>query len=176
MKTMTAAPTLLTIDQFRDRYADEDGYEYWFGEAIRKPMPTWLHCILQAQLAELLYRLGYFAGSELSLRIDPHWEPRPDVVGALEMEEPYPTKPVEIAIEILSDDRMTTLYAKCRHYATIGVKQVFVFDPQERIAWEWSRASENLERTDELSLGNGSVVRLGDIWAELDRRIGKRPS
>jgi hypothetical protein len=41
-------------------YAHENGWEYWFGEAVRKPVPTWLHAILQGLLAELLYKGRFF--------------------------------------------------------------------------------------------------------------------
>jgi hypothetical protein len=62
---MAVATVLLTIEQFHGLYGSESGYEYWFGEIIRKPISTWLHCILQGQLVELLRRLGYFSASEL---------------------------------------------------------------------------------------------------------------
>lgn len=169
---MPAATTLLTLDQYHAQYEHQHGYEYWFGEVIRKPVPTWLHAIFQAQLAELLYRLGYFSGSELALRIDPTWEPRPDVSASLELEQPYPTKPIDIAIEILSDDQADLLFEKCQHYAALGIPQIFVFDPKARKAWEWSR--ESLQRIHTLQLGNGSTVEVKDIWTELDRRTNKR--
>jgi Uma2 family endonuclease len=173
---MSAATTLLTIEQYREQYAGEPGWEYWFGEAVRKPVPTWLHGILQVILSDLLYKAGYYSASELDLRIDPNWEPRPDVAGALELEQPYPTKPIDVAIEILSDDKMGQLFRKCRHYVRIGIPQIFVFDPEARDAWEWSRETDSIERIQELRLGNGSVITLAGVWAELDRRIAKKPN
>ena len=135
---MIAATTLVTLDQYHAQYENENGYEYWFGEVVRKPAPTWLHAILQAQLSELLYQLGYFSGSELALRVLPDWEPRPDVSASLELEQPYPTKPIAIAIEILSNDEVSRLFSKCRKYVKMGIPQVFVFDPEAHDAWEWS--------------------------------------
>jgi Uma2 family endonuclease len=173
---MSAATTLLTIEQYREQYAGEPGWEYWFGEAVRKPVPTWLHGILQVILSDLLYKAGHYSASELDLRIDPNWEPRPDVAGALELEQPYPTKPIDVAIEILSDDKMGQLFRKCRHYVRIGIPQIFVFDPEARDAWEWSRETDSIERIQELRLGNGSVITLAGVWAELDRRIAKKPN
>ena len=173
---MSAATTLLMIEQYREQYAGEPGWEYWFGEAVRKPVPTWLHGILQVILSDLLYKAGHYSASELDLRIDPNWEPRPDVAGALELEQPYPTKPIDVAIEILSDDKMGQLFRKCRHYVRIGIPQIFVFDPEARDAWEWSRETDSIERIQELRLGNGSVITLAGVWAELDRRIAKKPN
>lgn len=170
---MATATSLLTIEQFHDLYLGEGGYEYWFGEVVRKPMPTWLHAILQCQLAELLRRLGYFSGSELTLRVDRNWEPIPDVAGAVHLELPYPTKPINIAIEILSDDQMARLFEKCRNYARIGIGQIFVFDPEARVVWEWSRHTENLERIDTLLFGNGSSVEASEIWLEFESRLPK---
>ncbi|MBV9303326.1 MAG: Uma2 family endonuclease [Acidobacteriaceae bacterium] len=171
---MAATTTLLTLDQFNARYGNEHGYEYWFGEAVQKGMPTWLHGLLQLILGDLFHKLGYAAGSEIDLRIDPNWQPRPDVTAALEIEQPYPTKPVDIVAEILSDDPMTKVFEKCRNYARIGIPQIFVFDPGSRIAWEWNRETGNLERIRALRLRNGSAVDVSEIWAELDARMRTR--
>ena len=76
---MATATGRMTLEQFHELYDSENGYEYWFGKAVRKHRPTWTHAILQGQLVELLTRLGYFSGSELTLRVDSEWEPRPDV-------------------------------------------------------------------------------------------------
>lgn len=75
-----ATAAKLSLEEFRLSYAGrKPHYEYWFGEARRKAVPTWLHGLLQAILCEFLTRAGYRAGSEIELRIDPDWEPVPDV-------------------------------------------------------------------------------------------------
>jgi Uma2 family endonuclease len=78
---MATVTDFLTLEQFHKRYDGEPGYEYWFGKAVKKPLPDWMHGALQLLLGDLLFRVGYFAASEASLRIDPQWEPRPDVSG-----------------------------------------------------------------------------------------------
>ncbi len=171
---MAAGTILLTLEQFNAQYAHEHGYEYWFGEVVQKGMPTWLHGLLQLILGDLFYKLGYASGSEIDLRIDPNWQPRPDVVAALEIEQPYPTKPVDIVAEVLSDDPMTKVFEKCRHYARIGIPQIFVFDPGSRMAWEWSREADNLERIQTLRLRNRSMLEINEIWAELDARMRRK--
>lgn len=173
---MPATGLLLSLDEYHQRYAGENGYEYWFGEVVRKSVPTWLHSILQAILVDLLDKAGYISGSELELRIDPQWEPRPDVAAALnpDLEERYPTKPVDIVAEILSpNDAMSRMFEKCRHYVRIGIPQSFVLDPELQLAWEWSRRTENLERGDAMRLGNGVAITTRDIWLELERRSKK---
>jgi Uma2 family endonuclease len=168
---MATAASLLTLEEFNAQYAHEHGVEYWFGEVVQKGMPTWLHSALQLILGDLFHRLGYAAGSELDLRIDRNWQPRPDVTASLHVEQPYPTKPVDIVAEILSDDPMTRVFEKCRNYARIGIAQIFVFDPEARMAWEWSRQTENLERIETLRLGNGASAPVEEIWAELEKRM-----
>jgi Uma2 family endonuclease len=174
MEEMSAATGLLTLEEFNVQYAQEHGYEYWFGEVRPKGMPTWIHGLLQAILAEFFYKLGYISGSEIDLHIDPNWQPRPDVMAALEFEQPYPTKPVDIVAEVLSDDPMTKVFEKCRNYARIGIPQIFVFDPEFKTAWEWSRENNNLERIDALRLRNGSTLNVSEIWTELSTRMRTR--
>jgi Uma2 family endonuclease len=107
-------------------------------------------------------------------RIDPDWEPRPDVVAARELEQPYPTKPIDIAIEILSDDQMSRLLEKCEHYARIGIPCVFVFDPKGRRIWKWNPAADDLQRVQNLELPNGVITSGQTIWDQFERRITKR--
>jgi len=164
--------SLLTVEEFRERYAGEKPYfEYWFGEAIQKPVPTWLHSLLQQILGELFTQAGYKSGPELELRIDPEWQPKPDVAAALFVEQPYPTKPIDVVAEVLSpEDRMQLVYRKCREYERIGIGAIFVLDGEYKEVWEWSRQTHNLERVDQLVLPNGVFIAVQRIWDELDRR------
>ncbi len=169
---MATATAQLTLHQFREQYANESGYEYWFGEVVRKAVPTWLHALLQQLLGDVLIQAGYRSGPELTLRIDPEWEPRPDVAASLVIEQPYPTKPIDIVAEVLSpEDRMSRVFEKCRLYARAGIGQIYLFDPELRFAWEWSRENENLERIAEMRLPNGKTISVQAIWEELDRRL-----
>lgn len=170
---MATATSLLTLEQFHQRYANEAGWEFWFGEAIRKPLPTWLHSVLQALLAELLYDAGYVAGSELDLRIDPQWQPRPDVTAATAIRGRYPTQPnqVDLVIEILSDDQMTALLQKCSHHVRIGISEIYVFDPEGRRIWKWNRDENDLIRCRTLLLPNGATLTEDSIWLEFQKRL-----
>ncbi len=44
---MPPAGTQLTINEYDALYGGEPGWEYWFGEARRKPVPTKLHGVLE---------------------------------------------------------------------------------------------------------------------------------
>ncbi len=135
-----AATTHISLEKFHARFGDESGYEYWFGEVVRKSAPTWLHAILQSLLTESFYQHGYFAGSELDLRISRAFQPRLDVAASLELESTgYPTKPTDIVAEILSpDDAAGKVFEKCQHYGELGISQIYVFDPIGRSAAQWN--------------------------------------
>lgn len=170
VEDMATAPQLLTLEEFRSRYRRQKPYfEFWFGEAIQKSMPTWLHAALQIIIGEALRRTGYKAGSEVELRIDPQWEPVPDVIATLKPINDYPTEPIEIVVEILSpDDKVTYVIRKCGHYERIGIEKIFVLDPIEKLAWQWNSGS--LEAVTQLLLPNGATIVLDEVWRELDER------
>jgi Uma2 family endonuclease len=172
---MAATVTPLTIEEYHERFAHVKGAEFWFGEVRYKSVPTWLHAVLQIVLGQLFDEAGYVAGSELELRIDPQWEPKPDVAAALVIEHPYPTKAIEIAVEIVSPgDSLEQVREKCAHYTRIGIRQVFVLDPEAKTIAEW-RGGE-LQPVIDVALGNGVTITGKTIWRELERRIsGPQP-
>ncbi|MDQ2711978.1 MAG: Uma2 family endonuclease [Acidobacteriota bacterium] len=172
---MATATHSLSLEEFRCRYADEKPYyEYWFGEAIQKSVPTTLHGLLQQILCALLNMAGYRAGSEIELRIDPEWQPKPDVIASrAPFDLPYPSHPVDIVAEVLSpDDKMAKVFEKCRQYQRIGIGQIFVLDPESKIVWEWSVETQNLERVSTLELKNGQNIQASEIWSKLDQMLG----
>ena len=174
-RKMAAGTTLLTLEEYHAKYAHEAGWEYWFGEAVRKPVPTWYHSVLQWILARFLSDAGFIAGSELDLRIDQNWEPRPDVAGATAITGRYPTKPNEISlvIEILSDDQMSYLLKKCQNYVRIGIEHIYVFDPEGQRIWKWSKEEDDLIRVQGIQFEDGdrSFLPGERIWTEFKRRI-----
>jgi len=164
-----ASTTTLTLGQFLADYGAENGYEYWFGEPVRKGMGTKSHSILARVLESLLRACGYDAITEVDLCVDPEWRPRPDVMADLAtIERPYPTRPFGIVAEILSpDDRMSRVLAKCRNYVRVGIPRIFLLDPETRAIWEWDRSTSNLERIEELRLDIGTLT-AATIWREFD--------
>jgi Uma2 family endonuclease len=160
----------LSLEEFRSRYRQQKPYyEYWFGEPIQKTTPTWLHAVLQGIIREALRQAGYKSGSEVELRIDPQWEPVPDVIATLKSIKDYPTEPVEIVVEILSpDDKLMHIIRKCRQYERIGTERIFVLDPVEKFAWLWKSGS--LEAITQLLLPNGVTLALEEIWRQLEEQ------
>jgi Uma2 family endonuclease len=165
--TMAAVAGKLTIEEFESKYGrSERSYEYWYGEAVPKAMPTWIHTLLQGIIIKLLIDEGYKSGPELELRIDPDAHPRPDIVATKgKIEIPYPTKAVDVVIEILSnDDPMPYVLQKCRAYQTWGFAFIYVVDPEGRVVYQWT--GQGLAIADSLT----SIPALR-IWAELDKAL-----
>ena len=165
----------LTLDEFRREYATRDrAYEFWYGEAVEKAVPTWLHAALQLLLGEVLRTAGFKAGSELELRVDPDWEPRPDLVGTRQsLPGPFPTDAaqIELVVEILSpDDRFVEVVRKCAEYQRIGIAQILVADPNLEIGYEWNRQRGQLDRVETWTLANGYTISLAEVWRELKAR------
>jgi Uma2 family endonuclease len=174
---MNLVAETLTLEQFRATYAESKPYyELLDGEAVQKAMPTKPHSYLQLVLCYILKELGYKAGPELTLAMSEKWEPVPDVCGLLgpSDEEPYPTRPIPVAIEILSpDDRFTRLIKKCRRYAEWGIADILVFDPLGREAWFWDKATDDLARIQQTYSFNSKPVKitLAEVFQRLDAEL-----
>lgn len=169
---MAAVAEKLTFAEFQLKYDHGDrSYEYWRGEAVPKAMPTWIHGLLQIILARLLNEAGYSAGSEVELRIEPDAHPKPDVIAtAHEVEEPYPTKAVDVVIEILSkDDPMPYLLEKCQAYGSWGFEYIYVVNPESKQLFRWT--GSGLQITDSLV-----AIPAERIWQELEKSLRRRRS
>ena len=150
-------------------YGSESGWEFWFGEPRRKPMPTPFHGILQLLLGQLLKLAGYRASTETELRIAPDWFPRPDVTGIDKATpvESYPTRPVDVVFEVLSEGEEAT--EKCRLYSNVRIPQIFYFDPEQRKIYAWD--SGQLVPVENVALANGATIMGEEIWTEFERAV-----
>lgn len=164
---MSTIAQKLTLAEFEQQYGHEKPYyEFWDGQAVQKCVPTWLHGLLQGILIELLAQSGYKAGSEVKLKVDTGFQPIPDVIATHgRVELPYPTKAVEIVIEILSEeDPMSRVLTKCRAYEGWGFEQVYVIDPEARIVFCWAgHQLEEVSHVDSISVDR--------IWTALDQEL-----
>ena len=159
----------MTVESFDQQYGGQKPYfEYWFGEPIQKKMPTWLHSMLQKIIMRLLDDAGYESGAEVKLKISPDFQPLPDVSAVLpgNVELPYPTRPVEVVVEIMSpDDQFSQMLKKCEFYAELGIEHIYVVDPASRQVWCWRSHQPPVLAESLMSISVSS------IWAELDRRL-----
>jgi Uma2 family endonuclease len=164
-KNMVAIAENLTLAEFQRKYEKGDrSYEYWQGQAVPKGMPTWIHGLLQRIVMELLSEAGYVAGSEVELQIAPDARPKPDVIATKgEVEDPYPTKAVDVVVEVLSpDDSLVYVLDKCRAYHAWGFGEIYVVEPEGRLLFRWT--GKALEISDSLT-----SVPSATIWERLDR-------
>jgi len=129
-------------------------------------MPTWIHGFLQSLISRLLTEAGYKAGSEIDLRIDPDAIPRPDVIATKgRLEHPYPTKAVEVVVEILSsDDPMPYVLQKCNAYQEWGFEFIYLVDPESRKVYRWT--GDALETVTALA-----TISAGRIWEALEQAL-----
>jgi Uma2 family endonuclease len=161
----------LSKEEFHAKYDGEKPYfEYWDGEAVQKSMPTSSHGLTQKFLMRLLDDIGYESGSEIELRLDANYELIPDVIAADgALEDPYPTRPFEVAIEIFSPgDSFSRVLRKCRLYEKWGIRQIVVIDPKERIVWRFENRIP--VETDIIAYRGESKIPAQALWDELDRR------
>jgi Uma2 family endonuclease len=163
---------LWSLEEFHARYDGEKPYfEYWDGEAVQKSAPTRWHSLIQKILLRLLDALGYESGPEVTLKLDPAYEPIPDVIAAEgAIGDPYPTEPFEIAIEILSpDDSFSRVLRKCRLYEKWGIRQVVVVDPKARLIWSFENGSPR--ETDTVARRGERSITARELWEEVDRLL-----
>lgn len=162
-----AATEFLTVNEYDARYGHQAGWEYWFGEARRKPVPTYLHGLLQIVLGGLLSRAGYIGSVESDVKIASDWQPRPDVCGVLEVQEKYVSRPENVVIfEVLSED--DSIVTKCQHYSEIKIEQIFVFDADEKSIAVWDGAK--LRPVADVKLANGVTITGATVWSEFMKR------
>lgn len=162
----------LSPEEFHARYDGEKPYfEFWDGEAVQKSMPTRLHSLIQKILVQWLEALGYDSGQEITLKLDPSYEPIPDVIAAEgAIGDPYPTESFEVAIEILSpEDPFSRVSRKCRLYNGWGIHQVVVIDPVARLIWSFENGS--LQETDIIARRGERVIAARELWEEVDRHL-----
>lgn len=174
---MAAEPLPLSIEEFHKLCDDaKPAYEYWFGEAVQKSMPTILHGIVQFLIATLLERAGWNTSLEVRLKIVPDVEPVPDVIAVQgKFRGPYPTAAPELCVEILSPrDTLPQALEKAKRYISWGSQCVWTIDPEKRTAWALSK-----ERSGESAwISPGGVLRVDGtelslemLFSEVDRKL-----
>lgn len=167
----------MSLEEFHRIYAGaKPNHEYWFGEVTAKSKPTSLHGVVQFAMMLLLLARGWKPASEVTLKIGPEAELVPDVIATRgKLELPYPTRAVEICIEIMSpDDRLNRIVEKGRRYLDWGVTYVWIIDPVARTAWMLTAASRQgiwIDPDGELTAGEGTAISLSEIFAKVDELL-----
>ncbi len=159
MSTFTSS---VSVDEYLSA-SFKPACEYIDGILRRKPIPTKLHALVQFLLVTLLRKQGFEALAEVSVRVSATKFLIPDVIADLQIEDPYPTRPVPLCVEILSlEDRLSAAFAKCEEYHAWGVPYCWIIDPIKRTAWEY-HAIGDPARTEQ-----GGTVRAGTAVISLE--------
>jgi Uma2 family endonuclease len=133
---------IVSVDEYL-KLSCKPACEYIDGVLRQKSMPTKKHSQTQARLIRLLEDMGYEALPELTVRLSDTKYLVPDLAVGRDLEDPYPTKPILLAIEILSpDDRLGATLAKCEEYHAWGTPYCWVIDPEKQAAWEYHKGGE----------------------------------
>ncbi len=85
--------------------------------------------------------------------------------------ERYVTQPPLIAIEILSpEDSVRAMQSKADEYSSFGVENIWIIDPEPRIAYRYTGTALQEIQSGELTVANTQIhVVLSEMFAELDR-------
>jgi Uma2 family endonuclease len=174
---MAARSLPLSLEEFHRRYdGTKPAYEYWYGVAVQKSMPTVLHGSVQTIIMIPLEKAGWNAASEVRLKVVPDAEPVPDVIAVRsKFKGRYPTTAPELCIEIMSPrDTLPEALEKAGAYISWGSQCVWIIDPEKRTAWTLSREGTPepawVSPTGTLRIGD-TAIELRDVFAEVDRKM-----
>jgi Uma2 family endonuclease len=162
----------LSLQEFHACYDGEKPYyEYWDGEAVQKSMPTLLHGLIQKILMMLLDGIGYHSASEVRLKLDPAYEPVPDVItldGATG--DLYPTSAFDVVIEIPPpQDSFSRVLHKCRLYEQWGIRHIVAIDSEDRVVWRYENGT--LRETEIIARRGDATIPAQALWDEIDRQL-----
>lgn len=174
---MAAQPLPLSVEEFHRQYdGAKPAYDYWYGAAVQKSMPTILHGIVQTIIMMLLEKAGWNTASEVRLKIVSEAEPVPDVIAVRsKFKGHYPTTAPELCVEILSpSDILTKAFEKANSYIAWGSQCVWIIDPDKRTAWTLSREAGSgpiwVSPTGTLRIEETAIT-LQSLFAEVDRKF-----
>jgi Uma2 family endonuclease len=174
---MAAHPLPLSLEEFHRQFdGAKPAYDYWYGAAVQKSMPTVLHGIVQAIIMMLLDKAGWNTASEVRLKIVSNAEPVPDVIAVRgKFRGRYPTVAPELCIEIMSPrDVLAQALDKAKSYISWGTQCVWIIDPEKRTAWTLSREGGAeptwVSPAGTLRIGE-TAIDLPTLFAEVDRKL-----
>src|SRR5277367_2261250 len=176
MATMPIDEGFISVREYlRTSYSPD--CEYVDGRIEERNLGEKGHSILQMYLG-FLFRLnrdawGVEVYPELRTRVARTRFRIPDVLitrAGVKFESVL-NSPPWIAIEILSPDaRLGDLQQKIDEYLTFGVEHIWIFDPEQRVAWRADGGGLHPVTEGELTVAGTPIrVVLGEVFAELDR-------
>ena len=149
--------------------------DYVDGEVQERNLGEFDHGFIQVFLASWFFQhrqdWQLHTVTEWRVRVSAGRVRIPDVclVPSTEPVEPVLAKPPAAVIEILSpEDRISRYHERLQDYRQMGVPNVWVIDPMQRVGYDCSTAA--WLPVDEFRIAGTPVyLQLGDLWSELDR-------
>jgi Uma2 family endonuclease len=176
MATLPTSEDLWTVREYL-RTSWSPDREYVDGRIEERNLGEKEHSIIQRYLTFLFMlkraEWGVEVFPELRTQIAARNFRVPDVlvVRTGESFERYLTHPPLIAVEILSpEDSLRKMQEKAAQYRSFGIENIWIIDPEPRIAYSYTSAGLEEIRTGELLVPETPIrVVLGEMFAELDR-------
>jgi Uma2 family endonuclease len=176
MATLPTSESLWTVREYL-RTSWSPDREYVDGRIEERNLGEKEHSIIQRYLTVLFAikraEWGVEVFPELRTQTKPTNFRVPDVLvmRAGKKFERYVTEPPLIAIEILSpEDTLRVMQGKAAEYRSFGVENIWIIDPEPRIAYIYTSAGLEEVHTGKLTVPETSIrVVLSELFAELDR-------
>ena len=152
---------MITVDEYL-QLTEKPYFEYDGGVLTQKAWATWNHSVTQIQAGAAITAAApeLCVAVELTVRLREDRFLIPDVAVQHKdhIQDPYPTEPIPLCIEIVSpEDRFSYLMTKCDEYLNWGVPTVWIIDPDERRAWELTHANRLREASTVLTAAGISI-------------------
>ena len=147
--------------------------DYIDGVLRQKSMGTRKHGVIQSLLSYLIRMAfrDFQPASEVTVKIRTGKYFVPDLIVQRRdrIQDPYPTEPVHLCVEILSpEDRISETFAKCEEYHAWGVETAWVIDPEARRAWEYRKGQRPLEVSETGTLTAEDIsISMSDLFSDL---------
>jgi Uma2 family endonuclease len=176
MATLPNSEELWTVREYL-RTSWSPDREFVDGRIEERHLGEKEHSIIQRYLTFLFMLKRAEWGVEVFPELRTQTKPRnfrvPDVLvmRAEDKFEHYVTHPPLIAVEILSpEDSFRIMQAKAAEYSSFGVENIWIIDPEPRIAYRYTSSGLEEVRTGDLTVPQTSIcVILSELFAELDR-------
>ncbi len=177
-----ATPTLVSVEAYLSRIYHPD-HEYVDGVIVERNWGERDHSRLQTLLAAYLggmeeeWGVVTLMGQRVQVSATRFRIPDVCLLAADDPKEPIVRKPPIVCIEVLSpEDRMSAVEEKMLDYFEMGVRHVWVIDPERRTAFDYTRRSARETNKREVVNGILSVagspiaLPIADIFDKLSRR------
>jgi Uma2 family endonuclease len=167
---MLAEAALVSVEEYlRTDY--KPACDYIDGVLRQKSMPTYRHSRAQSRTLSLINRqdIGFEGVAELTCRVreGKYLVPDVGVQRVSEIQDPYPTAPIHLCIEVLSPgDRFSDTVATCGEYHAWGVQYCWIVDPDNKQCWEYHAGSRpNAVPADGRIKAGSILLSVPDIFA-----------